>query len=631
MAVLMPIARPLPLPWLALAATLLGASATAAGADGPDRAVLVLYSNSRLLPANVEGERGLRQAIFQAGSPVALFDEFLDFPRFQGPDQERTVATYLRDKYAKRPPRVIVVAGEGALSFLLRDRAMLFPGVPVVHMGISRPVLRSIQPLPADVVGIPIEWDFGRTIRQALRWQPKARRVLVAVGASEEDRRWESLLRAEAGRLGTAVEVDFLSGLPAETLSKRLREAGEESVVFTTGWFRDGNGREAIPRESVAEMALVSTAPIYVPFSTFMGTGAVGGYMPTFESMGREAGRLVNRILAGEPPGSLHPADVMPLTLNVDWRQLRRWRIDASAVPGDAVIQFRKPGLVQEHPGSVAAGLSVLVIQAVLISGLLFERRRRLHAEQDVQEKRFELAHASRLAVAGELTASIAHEINQPLGAILSNADAADLILEAGGDRREELRAILADIRRDDLRASEVIRRLRSLLARHEVEKHPFEVNQAILETEATLRAEARRRDVTVEVRPAAKPMTITGDRIQVQQVATNLLLNAMDAVDGLPEERRTIVVSIETDGRVARMDVSDSGHGIPPEHLPRLFSSFFSTKRKGMGLGLSIARTLVEAHEGRIWAENVPGNGAVFHVEFPLTGSSVQAPVEAA
>ena len=322
----------------------------------------------------------------------------------------------------------------------------------------------------------------------------------------------------------------------------------------------------------------------------------------------------------------------MPKAVNVDWRQVLRWDIDPSKIPDDAILSFKPPTLLEQYAAEAFAVTVVLLLQAGLIAGLLFERRRRRRMEQAVHQQRCELAHASRLAVAGELTGAIAHEINQPLGAILSNADAADLLLASGADRRDELRAILADIRKDNLRASEVIRRLRALLAKQPVDWHPFDLNDAARELEPVLRAEARRRGVGFELRLAQSATVLVGDRVQIQQVLINLALNAMDAADGLPEARRTVAVSVEHNADQLALVVQDQGQGIAPEHLPLLFDSFFSTKPWGMGLGLSITRTLVEAHGGRIWAESGAGfgsgTGAVFRVEWPAaSGAGTAAP----
>jgi C4-dicarboxylate-specific signal transduction histidine kinase len=304
---------------------------------------------------------------------------------------------------------------------------------------------------------------------------------------------------------------------------------------------------------------------------------------------------------------------------------VQRWGIDERAIPDTAVVHFREPGLWDAHRSEVLLALAVVLVQAGLIAGLIFERRRRKLAVQAEQKQRAELLHASRVAMVGELTGAIAHEINQPLGAILSNAEAAEMMLASGAQRPDELRQILADIRRDDLRAGEVIRRLRGLLARHQVEHQCFDLDEAVADVEPILRAEARRRAATLEFQRVPAALLMQGDRVQVQQVLINLVLNALDAVAELPETQRSVIVTVFQDQAHVGLVVQDRGNGIAPEALPVLFDSFFSTKATGMGLGLSIVRTLVEAHGGGVTASNRVDGGALFRVEFPRAEPGAQ------
>jgi signal transduction histidine kinase len=234
---------------------------------------------------------------------------------------------------------------------------------------------------------------------------------------------------------------------------------------------------------------------------------------------------------------------------------------------------------------------------------------------------RQELAHASRLAVVGELTASIAHEINQPLAAILSNAGAALRLLGPEPERLEEVRHILTDIRADDVRASDVIQRVRALLARREMEAHRLDVNDVASDVLRLVRLDANRRGVTLDPRLAPDLPSVRGDRVQLQQALLNFLLNGMEAMAETPPGRRRLVVRTARRHDDVEVAVTDTGHGIPPERVDRLFASFFTTKPQGMGLGLSIARSVVEAHGGRAWAENEPGGGATFRFTLPAAG----------
>jgi PAS domain S-box-containing protein len=261
-----------------------------------------------------------------------------------------------------------------------------------------------------------------------------------------------------------------------------------------------------------------------------------------------------------------------------------------------------------DHPVS-ASDAPVMELQG--IGRDITDRKRAEEANQ-------KLAHASRLAAMGELTASIAHEINQPLGAILANAEAAELLLEAGPGRLDDVRRILADIRKDDLRASEVIRRMRELLRHRPLERQPLDPNEVAADVLKLLGADAARRGVAMETDLAPALPPVHGDRATLQQVLLNLLLNGMEAMVDTPASRRRLALRTARDATGVEVAVTDSGHGLDPGTLPRLFESFFTTKRDGMGMGLSIARSIVEVHGGRIWAENRPEGGATFRFTLP-------------
>ena len=226
----------------------------------------------------------------------------------------------------------------------------------------------------------------------------------------------------------------------------------------------------------------------------------------------------------------------------------------------------------------------------------------------------------------GELSASIAHEMNQPLGAILSNADAAEMLLARAEIPLQELRLIVEDLRRDALRAGEVIRAMRSMLRKRQLVFTPFELNRAIADVIELVGADLAKRRTKVTTSFSPLP-AVRGDRVHVQQVVLNLVLNAVEAMaDANASDRRIELATRRgADGEV-EVIVSDSGPGIRPEHLPQLFEAFFTTRKNGMGLGLSIARSIVEAHGGRIQAGNRPEGGAT--IRFTLAcGTERPAP----
>jgi signal transduction histidine kinase len=733
-----------PLARVALVLAGLLAFATPAAAAAP-REVLVLYPYGRQLQANDESVRrasdgygfGGLSAGFAARPdvPVVVSSEFLDSTRFGSPDQQRAFAGYLRDKYAQQPPAVLVVVSDVALDFVLRHRAELFPRTPIVHMGVGSAFLRARGALPPDVVGTPVTYDFVGTIEQARRWHPRARRLVLVTGTGAWDREWEGRLRTEAALLSPGLDTVFLAGLTSEELRRRLRALSADTIVYTPGFFRDGSGRFHEPREVARVVAEAAPAPVYAPLATFLGSGIVGGRLVSYETMGRIAAETVLALLDGAAPSALIPPAVLPVPLEVDWRQLRRWGIPDSALPAGTIVRFRQPTLWEAHRYEVVAGVVVMLLQAGLIVALLLERRRRRRSEEHLRlaaqaaglstwvyeddaadatrrprrpaapepppiavvdfgdtlariapqdrasvqaalqatrdtngvftaeyriqapdgawqwqavrgrvdharprrligvaaditpRKRAEiqaehdraaLSHMTRVSLLGQLSASIAHQLNQPLASILSNAEAAQKMLDRTPVDVTELREICTDIVTEDHRAAQVIRRLAALFKRGEPLFEPLDLNDLARDTLELTRSMLSMRHVAVETQLAPALPFVAGDRVQLQQLLLNLIVNAADAMAELPEDRRLLTIRTASPADVVQLCVTDRGPGVSEENVERLFEPFWTTRPGGMGMGLAICRSIAEAHRGSLGVRNAADGGAEFNLELP-------------
>jgi PAS domain S-box-containing protein len=245
------------------------------------------------------------------------------------------------------------------------------------------------------------------------------------------------------------------------------------------------------------------------------------------------------------------------------------------------------------------------------------ERRR---AEAEAHRRLTELAHVTRVATMGELAASLAHEINQPLTAILSNAQAAQRFLSATEPDMDEIRQILDDIVSDDKRVSEVIRRMRALLKKQTPTYEEFDLNEVVMDCIALVNSAPLLDGLTIATEMNGDPMRVRADRVQLQQVIFNLMMNAAGAMRSAPRASRTMLLkTAREDGRTVRVSVTDFGTGIDEHNLGRLFEPFYSTKPEGMGMGLSISQTIIKAHGGSMGAVNNPDGGATFYFTLPL------------
>jgi two-component system sensor kinase FixL len=333
----------------------------------------------------------------------------------------------------------------------------------------------------------------------------------------------------------------------------------------------------------------------------------------------RESVRLALRILGGESPSSMQPLSLGPGTPVYDWRELKRWNISESRLPPGSIVRFREPSIWEQYRWYIIAALAIIAIQAVLIADLLLQHARRRRSETDLQRNRKQLAHVTRVSTMGELATSLAHELNQPLTAILSNAQAAQRFLSAKPADLDEVREILEDIVKDDSRAGEVIHRMRALVKKEELEFAPINIASVIGDVVQLVHSDGILRNIRVEIECQDGLPSVRGDRVQLQQVVINLLINAFDAMKDATAKERNVKVRAETNGAgTVEISVRDHGTGLTSDELAKIFQPFYTTKREGLGMGLPISRSITEAHGGRLWAENNADRGATFYFTVP-------------
>lgn len=582
--------------------------------------VLTLHSFGRDFKPWSEYAKAIRLELErQSPWPLDIQEHALVTARTSDDNPEVAFVEYLRALYSNRQPDLIISIGAPAAAFVQRHRKQLFLAAPMVLTVVDQRRVQYSTLGPNDTV-VAVAINYHAAVENILKVLPQTNHIAGVVGTSPIESFWREEIGKEAKPFKDRIKFTWYNTLSFEEILKHAANLPPRSAIFWELMIVDAAGVVHEDGKALDRLHAVANAPIFSYTDAFFGQGIVGGpHVPVLET-GQLVAAVGVRILGGENAGSIKVSPVGMGMPKFDWREMQRWEIGENQLPSGSQIYFRSPAAWEQYRIQILIAAIAMMIQTILIVRLLYEHRMRRIAEAQSLQRANELAQMNRAATAGALSASIAHEVKQPLAAIVSNAGAGLRWLAKQTPNIEEARLALKRMLDEGHRAGHIIDEVRGMFRKDNPEREPVDVNALISETLLLIEHEVQTNKILLRtaLMPAAMSPVIA-DRIQLQQVLLNLFLNAVEAMHGATSRPRVLSVSSTvSDNTGLSITVEDSGPGIDKENVDKVFEMFFTTKPKGMGIGLAMCRSIVDSHGGRIELSRSLLGGCKFQVCLP-------------
>ena len=560
----------------------------------------------------------------QSPWPLDIIENSLVTARFSDENPDAPFVEYLSALFAKRPLDLIVSIGAPAADFVQRHRRRLFPSTPMVLTAVDQ---RRVQysNLTGDDVAVAVNINYLSAFENILQVLPDTKEVIVVVGTSPIEKFWKDAIGKQAEPLTNRIKLSWTDELPFEELLKQASALPPHTAIFWELMIVDAAGVVHEGDLSLERLHAVANAPIFSYDESFFGSAIVGGPLLIVADTSRLTATVAVRILNGEKAGDIKVSPVEFSAPRFDWGQMQRWGISEKNLPPGSEILFRDPTVWGQYRAYILAAAAAILIQAALIFWLLYEHRRRHLAEVQARNSMAELTQLNRLATAGELSAAIAHEIRQPIAGMVAMANAAVRWLSREIPDIGEARDAMNNVVATGHHASDVITNVRELFGKDTQEKTPTDVNKLIRKVLALVYIDLRKHSIETQLNLSEQLPPLIGNEVQLRQVVLNLVMNAIELMASVAELRVLSIKSEFTEHNSVLVSIADTGSGIDVANLNRIFAPMFTTKTRGMGMGLSICKSIIDSHNGGIWVSAGVPRGSIFHFELPLRrGDSV-------
>jgi signal transduction histidine kinase len=584
------------------------------------KSIVIFFSNSASLPAFQNILDGFKSSVSQSNElPVNLVVEYLDVGRLENEEHARYVINLYNKKFNEIKIDLFITVGPGINTLLLKYGEDVLKTVPIINIDLDLPGRIPLHDLNVkNGMEIVLKYKMNNTLKAAFGLFPQYKNVFVISGKSATDLYYMSLVEKAKTEFGRAYNFKFISDLSIDSTIRFVRKIPHNSIVIVPAFLRDAKNIPFSTAEALSLISINSVAPVF-PISDAVGKkdGGIGGCVFSYINLGRELGRISRTVLNGVQFRDITVNETSFYQNIYDWQELKRWHlINSDAIPGESIFYNKDTSFLVMYKWYILGLFMFLVSQTLFIIYLVtLNKRQKLITGRMLETERMyrELIRTDRLSKMSSLTASLSHELNQPLSAIRFTAQAGKRFIQSGKLDMVRASSLFENILEDNIRATAIINSVKNLMKPGMPDKKNVNLNALIDETVDIVRTDAIKQRIKIHIKFDTESVFVLGDKIQLQQVLMNFIRNATSAMENIDPDGRILEILLKADMKSVIVSVCDSGPGIDTSIQEKLFSPFVTTKKDGFGIGLTLCKSIIEKHNGKIWAEKSPEGGAIF------------------
>ncbi len=581
--------------------------------------VVVFFALNPNLPSYQQITTGFKSNFNVSNTiPSNVIYEYFDIYRFGDGQNIETLVKLYNEKYQTAKIDLLITVGPGLHPLLEKYNLEMLKTTPTINIDFSNISMSSDPQIAQNEINMSIVVQVEKSLQSAIDLFPEYNDIYVFSGNTSTDKYFLNLFRQAEPVFSSTHRFFYFNDISFDSTLLVAAKVPANSIVFVPSYMSDTESTLYNTPEALSLIANVCKSPLFPVFDSFVLTrGAIGGNVLSLFNVGEEAGRIAKEIIKG--------TDLRKIEVNksnfyqhvYNWDKLKEWDLlNSKVIPKNSRFYNEEINFFELYRWQIGFLIFFLISQTLLILYLIrLNKRQKNVVKQKIETENIyrQLTREDRLMRMVELTASLSHELSQPLTSILYSAQAGLRFLKSGKLDEKQTEEIFENIVEDDKRAGNLISSVKNLMKLETREPEKLNLNALIQDTLLIFNAEAKRNNIEVGLNLEKNPVFIFGDKIQLQQVLLNFLFNGAIAMEKNEEKNRILKIFQRVKNNIVTVSVRDCGPGIDESIKENIFKPFVTNREKGFGIGLAVSRSIIEKHNGKIWAGNILNGGAEF------------------